>query len=387
MSTNLMTASNQWANRPADERFWTLSEMQRRCQYYKDTAAESAVSIKNLKTVVGDDGSIVVQGNAPDAPQAGFTNWSFSQFCNIVGAPASYMTKLPADLAVQCLNHGIAQRADDHGDKLHSMLFHQNGSLLLRAITGMRYSRVWNADVCRELEPLLSKKWRTPPGWKPWGDVDVETRPATKADVIPGGIVKIGDEIAPSGLYASDRDMFAFLINEENRIDDGSDGGLGRGFFIANSEVGDRSLSLTTFLYRYVCGNNIVWGATDVTQVRMRHIGDLNERWTGELVAILDDYVNESTGEIDAKIKRAKSFEWDSIEAAIDDLFSKKRLVAKSVLQDVFKIAEQYEDVDGNPLSAWGLSQALTRYSQTTPFASTRMELDTAATKILEMAS
>ena len=46
--------------------------------------------------------------------------------------------------------------------------------------------------------------------------------------------------IAPAGIYASDHDMFAFLVNEEYRIDDGSDGGLARGFFVQNSEVGPR---------------------------------------------------------------------------------------------------------------------------------------------------
>jgi len=50
--------------------------------------------------------------------------------------------------------------------------------------------------------------------------------------------------ISPAGIYASDHDMFSFLVNEEYRIDDGSDGGLARGFFVQNSEVGAENAQL-----------------------------------------------------------------------------------------------------------------------------------------------
>ena len=53
---------------------------------------------------------------------------------------------------------------------------------------------------------------------------DPAARPATEADVLEdrdggGGLsINISDMIAPAGLYASDRDMFAFLINERGVI-------------------------------------------------------------------------------------------------------------------------------------------------------------------------
>ena len=40
------------------------------------------------------------------------------------------------------------------------------------------------------------------------------------------GTMKLGDLIAPAGIYASDHDMFAFMVNEDARIDDGSDEGI-----------------------------------------------------------------------------------------------------------------------------------------------------------------
>ena len=73
-----------------------------------------------------------------------------------------------------------------------------------------------------------------------------------------------------AGLYASDRDVFMFLIDEDHPIEVRNER-LSRGLFIWNSEVGKSSFGLTTFLYRYVCGNHIVWGAENVKEIRIRH--------------------------------------------------------------------------------------------------------------------
>src|SRR5207302_1489157 len=77
-------------------------------------------------------------------------------------------------------------------------------------------------------------------------------------------------------LFASDRDMFVFLADEDRRIDipgrrNGSGGSMARGFFVWNSEVGDKTLGLGFFLFDYVCKNRIVWGADQYTEIRIRH--------------------------------------------------------------------------------------------------------------------
>jgi hypothetical protein len=75
-------------------------------------------------------------------------------------------------------------------------------------------------------------------------------------------------------LYASDRDMFVFLADEENRIElpgrrAGRSGSFARGFFVWNNEVGKTSLGAGFFLFDYVCSNRIVWGADQYTEVRI----------------------------------------------------------------------------------------------------------------------
>src|SRR4029077_3736004 len=105
-----------------------------------------------------------------------------------------------------------------------------------------------------------------------------------------GNRIPVTKENTP--LFASDRDMFVFLADEDRRIEvpdrrNGSGGSMARGvfvldseggdktpglgFFVWNSEVGDKTLGLGFFLFDYVCCNRIVWGADQYTEVRIRH--------------------------------------------------------------------------------------------------------------------
>jgi hypothetical protein len=84
---------------------------------------------------------------------------------------------------------------------------------------------------------------------------------------------------ARAGSTPARRTSSRFMVDDDRRIFETlPGGGLSRGFFISNSEVGDASFSLTTFLYQYVCGNHMVWGAQGVKNIRIPHIGDADER-------------------------------------------------------------------------------------------------------------
>jgi hypothetical protein len=55
-----------------------------------------------------------------------------------------------------------------------------------------------------------------------------------------------------SGLYASDRDVFIFLVSDENPVEIGK-ARLGRGFFCWNSETGAATFSLN-YVWSFVQG-------------------------------------------------------------------------------------------------------------------------------------
>ena len=323
------------------------------------------------------------------------SHYAFGQLCRTFGAPASYLRDLPVQLAVDCLEEG-RQRWIDGGDRdrqqrRHTLFSGDEGgeTSVLRAATSDRYVRVWNDEIVERLIDLQGAGWRVPLA-RPSGRVDpTRFRTATEEDIIDYGhesalTVKVGDQIAPAGLYASDHDMFAFMIHPEVVIEDGlSPQGLRRGTMVRQSEVGDCAIWKLDFLFNTVCGNHIVWGAQDVSETRVRHTGaTVGERWTA-MVRDLTEYSEDSARQQEAKIREAQSFKLgDDRDAVIDFLYG-KRIIGKRACGAALDLAEEFESVHGDPLSAWGVVQGITRLSQATPFADKRSKLDRKAGKIL----
>ena len=230
--------------------------------------------------------------------------------CQRVSAPASYLRELPADLVVANINHGLQNRtAADGEDKQVNLLLHKNGGWHVQALTGTGYSRIWNSDITKRLFNLRNQGWKVPPA-RPALKGQPGTRIATAEDVIPQPgfslAIKVGDTIAPAGLYASDRDMFAFLVNSDRVITAAGRLPCSRGAFFSNSEVGDKSFRLTRFLMNAVCGNHVVWGASDIASVAIRHVGTAPERAWHQLSAKLTQYANEGTSDETLKIESSK---------------------------------------------------------------------------------
>ena len=390
----LYEAHSQWAQRPDDERFETLGAMQLATKEHADSARVSTVDVGQLRAdVIDGDVRLIGKTETP----AKLTHYSFGQLSRYAGAPAAYLRELPATLAAQNLNHGLKARVQT--DKAQ-LLLHKNGSLVARAITSDSYDRVWNYEVIDALGKRLTPAgWQVPPA-RPARKDQKGTRVATEADILPnqgdfGLRVKVGDPIAPAGLYASDHDMFAFLVNTRDQINDGAKL-LSRGVFIQNSEVGDCSLRLKTFTLDHVCGNHIVWGASNVTEVSVRHVkGELSHRGRtlGKAFAKWSLLSRQlpSAGELETQIKAAKAKEIGATkEEVLDALFSFARArglqaLSRSALEAGYDVAERTPRY-GSPRSVWGVVNGLTEYSQTTPFADERTTLDVQAGRIMEMA-
>ena len=201
--------------------------------------------------------------------------------------------------------------------------------------------------------------------------------------------VRVGDMIAPAGLYASDRDCFVFMINENNRIDaGGGDSGLARGFFMSNSEVGDCAFRLTTFLYDYVCSNHILWGASNVHEVRIVHRGRANDRWVGDLRRSLDQYSQTSAATETRVITAAMRQSFGNSKEDVVQKLHKMGLTTIRNAEAALKWAEVDSDLRCNsfsPLSVWGIVCGLTRVSQQSAFTDERVAIDRAAGKLMSM--
>jgi hypothetical protein len=387
-SKNLHAASSQWSKRPADERFWTLSDARDACDAARRGSTTLTLPMKSLRvsTLKGHDpktAPLTLQG--PNGGGADFTHYSFGQLCSSIGAPAKYLRTLPSNLAAAALNAGIEAKADDRD---RSLLFHQNGKRTLRAMLGTKYDRVWDADL---LDMLLNLHgWRAPAGRAPVGYVG-PTRAALAQDILEGQInIQPGDTIAPSGIYASDHDLFVFLVAPDRIVTDGAGHVLMRGLMVHNSEVGDSSLRFVFFLCEHVCGNHIIWNATGVHEISVRHVGkDVGPKAFKKFEAQLSTYLNAAdseSGKIAAARRMVLGKDKKDVLAAVL-AYTKKHSISltEDTVDNALTVAAQHTDWYGDPNTVWAAVSGLTHASQG-QHADTRTDTDRAAAKLLQMA-
>lgn len=373
----LMKASHQWSTRPADERFWTVQELHNACIAHREAAVTGTIDVSSLRAE-SRNGEIAVVGKNQSAI---VTHWAMGQLSARANAPAGYLRTLPTELAVRNLNYGLEHAS---GDKTAKLLLHRNGGFFARAITSEKYTRVWNSDITRRLLGFENDGWKVAPAY-PTGIDGEKTRIATIEDEKLSLTIKAGQTIAAAGLYASFEDMFAFMLHPERVIVDGTEGGLIRGFLVWNSEVGKSVFGVQTFYFRGACGNHIIWNASKVKEISVRHVGNADERAFDGLSVELKRYADESASDDEAKIRYAKTFvlKGKTKEEVVDFIFNQKILTRKDAVK---AYDATMPDVDGPAYTAWGFAQGITRMSQLSPNADTRTELDRAAGKVLDIA-
>jgi len=361
MTTTLTNAHKEWANRPADERFASLQAMHDAALRHKTQAAVAKIKADALK-VIPDESEILLEGRT--GQRGRLTNWSFGQLAARAKAPADYLQTLPAGLAAECLQDGLDRNAEQGKDAV-ALMQRDAGALVCRAVTSGSYSRIFNADItARLLELEASGPWQPAPA------------------AFDGS----------RGLYLGDRDMFAFMVDNERRIfEKGPGGGLARGFFVANSEVGARRFSLMTFLYEYVCGNHRVWGAQQIQEVSIVHIGrDQATKAFDAMRVELKRYTEASAAHDEMRVDAARNFQIAANKDDVIDAVFKLKIggLSRSVLGRAYDLVDsQRSDWYGSPRTAWGLAGGITEIARDTPHADARHALDLAAGRVMDMAS
>ena len=232
--------------------------------------------------------------------------------------------------------------------------------LMVRAMTGDGYSRLWDEEVTGLAMRLQDTGWKLPLAYEGgnWG--------AEKKPVCFGG----------------DRDVFVLMEDREHRVSDGTSEGMMRAVMLRNSEVGARSWQMWAAYLRDICGNLILWGVTKEIAVRLRHVGQVGPRAAVEVSRVLEGFANESPREIEEKVKRLQA---TRIAVSVEEVVKRVREkvdIPQKRIKAAIELAEA-SGVDGDPLSAWGLTQGLTRLSQSAPFTDARVDQDQLAAKVL----
>jgi hypothetical protein len=381
---NLYEASTQWAKRPADERFSTIDAMRERCHLADQSRKVfNEIDIRSLAV----DSNMRLQVGDVTAPM---TTWSFRQICGKADVPAYFITSMPAEKASDLLQWSLANRVKEGSKARISVALGQ-----VEAFTSERYAYIPNYRVCDGLKLLEGLGWRVPPA-RPAIPGQLGARKATEKDVLKkttrglGIQIKVGDLVAPAGLYASSKDMFAFMVHEGSFIDDGTSNDLRRGIFVSNSEVGAGAFKVTCFLYDSVCGNHIVWGASDVVTARIRHLGTTaGERAFSALEKDISAWATSDGSALTKQIRAARrTILGDSAEEIAEKLVLNKRLYAgKADALQAYELCEQLDADRVDPRSLWGIITGYTRLSQLAECADRRVHLDETAGRLMQLAA
>jgi hypothetical protein len=358
LMNNLFSASEQWYKRPMDQRYESLDALKAAVDNRYQESWTLATDVKDLRASAQDN-KVMVEAydvTAGNNRMLEPTNWAFGQLSQYAQAPASYLRKLPAGLAAINIQWGI-EHAPIRDRSL--ILGQTNSHNALRSMTSTSYGRIWDIDVVKAVERVNTDgRWQIPS--------------ASYATMNPK---------RATTLYASDRDVFIFLVDPENAIEVNGDT-MFRGFYTWNSEVGSAVFGLTTFLYRYVCDNRIIWGATDVQELRIRHTGGAPERFAYEGAKYLRRYAEESTGNLVESIKKAQAYELPEAEKADKgwDAWLQARgfTATQSKSAVTTAIAEE-----GEARSLWDIINGITASARQIQHTDERVKLETQAGKLM----
>jgi hypothetical protein len=365
--------SSEWFSRPDDERYLSLTDLHDAVRRRADRAQTRTVESRAVRVEAHRDNperlALMVPGRSePVAP----THWSFGQLCSLVGAPTSYMRQLPAMLAGINLQHGLLS----HRAELMKTLEADDGRIELRAVTGPDYGRIWDHELVAAVMKIAGNgtgdtRWKVP-GVLDW------------ATMTHNPFVDITKDTTT--LYASDRDVFLFLVDDTNpieagRLPDGSPDLYFRGFYCWNSEVGSKTLGIASFYLRAVCMNRNLWGVENFEQTTIRHSKFAAQRFAHEAAPALTSFANSSPAPFIAGIKSAR----ERIVARSDedrDGFLRQRGFSKS---ETTKIIETVSREEGRPPeSIFDFVQGITALARTKTHQDARLELEGKAKRLME---
>jgi predicted GNAT family acetyltransferase len=274
-------------------------------------------------------------------------DWSFTQLCSFAGAAKDTVNRLCPETAARVLTETLADRVDAEMD-LQALVMDDT---VIRAVNGGQYRRLWNADVVAMLVGQAMGFEPPPKGFN-----------------------------GATGLYAGEQDLFAFMIDPNGWIEVGGEA-FAPGFFVFNSEVGKRSVGITTFWFEAVCSNHIVWDATDITEFTRKHTGKVSDALT-EIRRIIENLVRKRDERKDRfahVIAKAMATTCGATAEEVEVLLAKKGFT-RALAKHAAEIAREK-----GSFTIWSVVDALTQLAREQQHAGARADADEKASSLLEL--
>ena len=370
--TRIARVASEWFSRPDDERYLSLGDLYTAVRDRAERATTRTVETKALRIEASRDNaerlSLIVPGSdEPVAP----THWSFGQMCGLIGAPAGYLRQLPAPLAAINMQHGLLSHRAEQVKTLEA----GDGRVELRAVTGPDYGRIWDPELVAAVMKIAGNgtgdtRWKVP-GLLDWSTMTHNPFVEATKDT--------------TTLYASDRDVFLFLVDdahpiEAGRLLNGAPDLYFRGFYCWNSEVGSKTLGMASFYLRAVCMNRNIWGAEGFEEITIRHSKFAGHRFAHQAAPALERFANSSPALFMAGIKAVREQIVARKDEDREDFLRKRGFSGGEMARIITTVLNE----EGRPPeSVFDFVQGITALARAKPHQDARLDLEGKAAKLL----
>lgn len=366
----------QWMARPGDQRFLSLNALRDSVEARRSAAFEARATTRSIEVLAPEQPTRIEDTHRlwlglSDGTEVSPSHWSFGQLAGLAKAPAGYLRTLPSQIAADAMSYGLRYNAADE-IKLYGNA--REASLL--AATGAEYGRIFDAEVVEAVMQVAGNgtgdtRWKVP-GVLDWSSMTYNPDHPVTADT--------------TTLYASDRDVFIFLVDDRNPIEvgklpNGEPDLMFRGFYITNSEVGRSSLRLAAFYLRAVCCNRLMWGVEGFEEITMRHTKLAPARFVEQARPALNSFAEGSVKRLVEGVEKAKAAKLadtndDMLEFLGGRGFSRKRAV---------EIMDAVEREEQRPArTVWDAAQGITAVARNIIHTDERTEVEAEARKLLD---
>jgi hypothetical protein len=375
--------SSQWFNRPDDQKFLTLDDMLAHKKVDAQRMTSRTVDTHKVKIIGDFDESNPSRGNifveyTDENKQEHYntpTNWSFGQLSQLAGAPAGYLKDLPAPLAADCIQWGLKYNRSKDLIKVYG---NQANGGELRAATGPDYGRIFDWEILDPIKNLIDEsggRWKVP-------GMMVGSR---------NGLAVYDPEVPVSmettTLFASDRDVFVFLVDDRNPIEvgklpNGEPDLMFRGFYAWNSETGSKTAGIAAMYLRGVCMNRNLWGVENFEEIKIRHTKFAPDRFAMEARPALQSFANGSTHSFIEGVQAAKDARIAKDDEERLDFLTKRAGLSGRMAKAAS--ARHFKE-EGRPVeTVWDAAQAITAIARDVPHQDARIQVERKAGALLD---
>lgn len=340
MATNLTRASRELFRRAADEAFPSMAALADYCRAKKENSTDRWLPPAALRAVPIMDELILSAG---DGEPVRMNDWSFTQLCSLARVSKDTVNRLSAETAARVFGETIP-RANKP-----IQLFAEEGRL--RSLHGVSYTRLFDVEVLSMLQEFAEGFGPPPVGMN-----------------------------GMTGLYAGEQDMFCFLIDPTGWVEVNGEA-FAPGIFCWNSEVGKRSVGVSTFWFQAVCRNHIVWDATEVVELTRKHTGKVGEA-LADIRKVVAALVEKRDARRDGFVSVIKKAMETTLGADAEEVL--KVLSQQGVGKALGKRAVELAQAQGR-FTVFSLVDALTRMAGEFTNAGDRLQADQEAAKLLEL--